>query len=148
MYSLGPLVIGGTMVALPDAVFKLLNDRASSKILGTRTSKNDVHMINVGGAGAVDPETIFVGEIFMKATGENLKLAKKEGTKASLLVSRGPESYEVRCCVKDHVTSGPMFDKMKETFAAMKFDLKGLWLLKPEEVWNESPTWDAGRKMV
>ena len=136
------------MVALPDVVFKLLNDRASTKILGTRMSKNDVHLINVGGAGAVDPETIFVGEIFMKATGENLNLAKKEGTKSSLLVSKGYESYEVRCKVKDHVTSGPMFDKMKETFAAMKFDLKGLWLLKPEEVWNESPTWDSSRKMV
>jgi hypothetical protein len=96
----------------------------------------------------VDPETIFVGEIFMKATGENLQHAKKEGTRSSMLVSKGMQSYEVRCSVKDHVTSGPMFDKMKETFAAMKFDLKGLWLLKPEEIWNESPTWDAGRKMA
>ena len=148
MYSLYLPKNGGTMVKLPDAVFKLLNDRASNKILGTRMKNNDVHIINVGGAGAVDPETIFVGEIFMKATGENLNLAKKEGTKASLLVSRGPESYEIRCSIKDHVTSGPMFDKMKETFAAMKFDLKGLWLLKPEEVWNESPAWDSGRKMV
>jgi hypothetical protein len=41
-----------------------------------------------------------------------------------------------------------MFDQMKEQFKAMKFDLKGVWLLKPEEVWNESPTWDSGRKMV
>jgi hypothetical protein len=126
----------------------LLNDRAAAKILGTRTAKGDVHLINVGGAGAIDPETIFVGEIFMKATGDNLNLAKKDGTRASLLVSKGFESYEVRCSVKDHVTAGPMFDQMKATFAQMKFDLKGLWLLKPEEVWNESPTWDQGRKMV
>jgi hypothetical protein len=116
--------------------------------LGTKSSKGDVHLINVGGAGAVDPETIFVGEIFMRASGENLELAKKEGTRASLLVSKGFESYEIRCSVKDHVTSGPMFDQMKATFAQMKFDLKGLWLLKPEEVWNESPTWDKGRKMA
>ena len=136
------------MVALPQNVMALLNDRAASKILGTRTAKNDVHIINVGGAGAVDPETIFIGEIFMKASSENLTLAKKEKTRASLLVSRGPESYEVRCSVKDHVTSGPMFDQMKTTFAQMKFDLKGLWLLKPEEIWNESPTWDAGRKIA
>jgi hypothetical protein len=136
------------MVALTQNVMALLNDRAASKILGTRTAKNDVHIINVGGAGAVDPETIFVGEIFMKASSENLTLAKKEKTRASLLVSKGPESYEIRCSVKDRVTSGPMFDKMKETFAAMKFDLKGLWLLKPEEIWNESPTWDAGRKIA
>jgi hypothetical protein len=126
----------------------LINDRAASKILGTKTAKGDVHIINVGGAGAIDPETIFVGEIFMKATGENLTHAKKDGSRCSMLVSRGFESYEVRCSVKDHVTSGPMFDQMKATFAQMKFDLKGLWLLKPEEVWNESPTWDQGRKMV
>jgi len=58
------------------------------------------------------------------------------------------ESYEVRGSVKEHVTTGPMFEKMKETFKAMKFDLKGLWLLKVEEVYNESPAWDSGRKMV
>ena len=136
------------MVKLPDDVFKLVNDRTATKVLGTKTSKGDVHLINVGGSGAVDPETIFIGEIFMKTSGENLQHSKKDGSHASLLVSKGFESYEVRCSVKDHVTSGPMFDKMKETFKAMKFDLKGLWLLKPEEVWNESPTWDSGRKLV
>jgi len=127
---------------------ELLNDRSASKILGTRASNGDVHLINVGGSGAIDPETIFVGEIFMKASGENLKLAQKEGTRASLLVSKGMQSYEVRCRVKDHVTSGPMFDQMKQQFAQMKFDLKGVWLLTPDCVWNESPTWDGGRRMV
>ncbi len=136
------------MAKLPDAVFNLLNERSSSKILGTKNAKGDVHLINVGGAGAVDPETIFVGQIFMKATSENLEHSKKDGSHASMLVSKGPESYEVRCSVKEHVTAGPMFDKMKETFSAMKFDLKGLWLLKVEEVYNESPAWDSGRKMV
>ena len=141
-------MISGNMVKLTDAVFNLLNDRTSSKILGTKNAKGDVHLINVGGAGAVDPETIFVGQIFMKATTENLAHSKKDGSHASMLVSKGMESYEVRCSVKDLVTAGPMFDKMKETFKAMKFDLKGVWLLKVEEVYNESPTWDSGRKMV
>jgi len=148
IYCFNQFIDGGNMAKLPDAVFNLLNERSSSKILGTKNAKGDVHLINVGGAGAVDPETIFVGQIFMKATSENLEHSKKDGSHASMLVSKGPESYEVRCSVKDHVTAGPMFDKMKETFKAMKFDLKGLWLLKVEEVYNESPTWDSGRKMV
>jgi hypothetical protein len=84
----------------------------------------------------------------MKATSENLEHSKKDGSHASILVSKGMESYEVRGSVKEHVTTGPMFEKMKETFKAMKFDLKGLWLLKVEEVYNESPAWDSGRKMV
>lgn len=136
------------MVALPKDVMELINDRTASKILGTRASNGDVHLINVGGSGAIDPETIFIGEIFMKASGENLTLAKKEGTRASVLVSKGMQSYEIRCSVKDHVTSGPMFDQMKQQFAQMKFDLKGVWLLRPDCVWNESPTWDGGRRMV
>jgi hypothetical protein len=136
------------MVALPQNVMALVNDRAAAKILGTKTGKGDVHLINVGGSGAIDPETMFVGEIFMKASGENLKLAKSDGSRVSVLCSKGMESYEIRCSVKDHLTSGPVFDKMKEQFKAMKFDLKGVWLLKPEEVWNESPTWDGGRKIV
>ena len=136
------------MVALPKEVMELVNDKGASKIFGTRAANGDVHIINVGGSGALDPETIFIGEIFMKATGDNLKLAQKENTRASLLVSKGMQSYEIRCKVKDHATSGPLFEKMKETFAQMKFDLKGVWLLTPECVWNESPTWDSGRRMV
>ena len=71
------------MVALPKDVLELVNDKGASKILGTRASNGDVHLINVGGSGALDPETIFVGQIFMKASKENLELAKKEGTRAS-----------------------------------------------------------------
>jgi hypothetical protein len=136
------------MVALPDEVFALMNEQKAAKVLGTRCANNDVHIINVGGAGAIDPETIFIGEIFMKKTGENLKLAKKEKTKVSILVSQGFKSYEIKASIKDYMTSGPVFDKMAGVFKAMKFDLKGLWLLKAEEVWNESPTYDAGKKMV
>ncbi|MBI0583301.1 MAG: pyridoxamine 5'-phosphate oxidase family protein [Methanomassiliicoccus sp.] len=136
------------MVALPEDVFALINEQKAAKVLGTRSANGDVHLINVGGAGALDPETIFIGEIFMKKTGENLKLAQKEKTKASVLVSQGFKSYEIKVSVKDHLTSGPVFDKMAGVFKSMKFDLKGLWLLKPEEVWNESPTYDAGKKMI
>lgn len=136
------------MVKLPDDVFGLLNDKSAAKVLGTKSANGDVHIINVGGAGALDPETIFIGEIFMMATSKNLHETKKAGSKVSLLVTKGPQSYEVKASVKDHVTSGPVFEKMKGVFASMKFELKGLWLLKPEEVWNESPTWDTGRKMI
>ncbi len=136
------------MVALPDDVFALLNDQKAAKVLGTRSANNDVHIINVGGSGAIDPETIFIGEIFMQKTSENLRLAQKEKTKVSVLVSQGFKSYEVKASVKDYLTSGPVFDKMAEVFKSMKFDLKGLWLLNVEEVWNESPTYDAGKRMV
>ncbi len=126
----------------------LMNDRTSAKVLGTRSAKGDVHLINVGGSGALDPETIYIGEIFMKKTGENLKTAQKESTMVSVLVSKGFQSYEIKAKVKDHQTSGPIFDKLAAAFKAMKFDLKGLWLLTPAEVWNQSPTYDAGKKMV
>ena len=136
------------MVALPTNVMEQFNDKASTKILGTKSDKGDVHMINVGGAGAVDPETIFVGEIIMKASSENLRLAQKDGSKCSILVTKGMEAYEVRCSVKGYQSSGPMFDQMKAQFKAMGYDLRGVWLLKPEEVWNESPAWTTSRKMV
>lgn len=136
------------MVKLPEEVFALMNDQKAAKVLGTSAANGDVHLINVGGSGAIDPETLFVGEIFMKKTGENLKLAKQKGSKVSILVSQGYRSYEVKASVKDHLTSGPIFDKMAGVFKSMKFDLKGLWLLKVEEVWDQSPTYDAGKKIV
>lgn len=136
------------MVALPNEVFELMNDKKATKVLGTRNANNDVHLINVGGAGALDPETIFIGEIMMRKTSDNLRLAQKEKTKVSVLVSQGYKSFEIKASVKDHQTSGPVFEKMVEAFKAMKFDLKGLWLLKPEEVWNESPGPEAGKRML
>ncbi len=136
------------MVALPDEVFGLLNEQTAAKVLGTAAANGDVHLINVGGSGAIDPETIFIGEIFMHKTSENLKVAKQKGTKVSVLVSKGFKSYEVKASVADYHTAGPVFDKMAAVFKSMKFDLKALWLLKVEEVWNESPTYDAGKKMV
>lgn len=136
------------MVALPEDVFGLINDQSSAKVLGTRAANGDVHLINVGGAGAIDKDTLFVGEIFMKKTGENLVLAKDQNTNVAMLVSKGFKSYEVKASVADHLTSGPIFDKMAGVFKSMKFDLKGLWLLKVEEVWNESPSYDAGQRMI
>lgn len=136
------------MVALPEDVFGLINEQTAAKVLGTSAANGDVHLINVGGAGAMDNETVFIGEIFMQKTSANLKLAKEKGTKVSLLVSKGFKSYEVKLSVNDRLTSGPVFDKMAAVFKSMKFDLKGLWLLKVEEVWNESPTYDAGKQMV
>ena len=136
------------MVALPEEVFGLMNEQTAAKVLGTSAANGDVHLINVGGAGAIDNETVFIGEIFMQKTSANLKLAREKGTKVSVLVSKGFKSYEVKLSVNEHLTSGPVFDKMAAVFKNMKFDLKGLWLLKVEEVWNESPTYDAGKQMV
>ena len=136
------------MVALPNEVVALMNEKTAAKVLGTRSSTGDVHLINVGGSGTLDPETVFIGEIFMKRTGENLKVAQKEGTLVSVLVSKGYQSYEIKAKVKDHQASGPVFEKMAGVFKAMKFDLKGLWLLTPIEVWNQSPTYDAGKKVA
>jgi hypothetical protein len=136
------------MVSLPEDVFGLLNEQTAAKVLGTCAANGDVHLINVGGSGALDPETVFVGEIFMQKTSANLKLAKEKGSKVSLLVSKGFKSYEIKLSVNDRLTAGPAFDQIGEAFKKMKFDLKGLWLLKVEEVWNQSPTYDAGKQVV
>jgi hypothetical protein len=84
----------------------------------------------------------------MKKSGENLKTAQKDNSMVSMLVSKGFQSYEIKAKVKEHQTSGPVFDKFAGIFKSMKFDLKGLWILTPVEVWNQSPTYDAGKKMV
>lgn len=126
----------------------LVNDPSAAKVLGTKSAKGDVHLIQVGGSGAIDPETMFVGSIFMKTTGENLKKAQNDGSMVSFLVTKGYQSYEVRAKVKGYETSGPLFQNMHEKFKAMKFELHGLWLFQPTEVFNESPTYDGGRKIA
>ena len=136
------------MVALPDEVFRAINDPKSARVLGTKDEDGAIHLIHVGSLKAADPELIVLGAILMKHTSKNLDAAKADGSCVSVLVTSGMDSYEIKAKVMDYVTSGPAFEQMNAALKAMGLQARGVYMLHPEEVWNQGATYDAGKKMV
>ena len=125
-----------------------LNNPKAAKVLATVKDDGSPHIISVGSIIAPNPQTIAFGAILMKETGKNLEAMKKKGKEAVVLVTVEMKSYQIRGKVKDKLTSGPLFDKMNEHLKSIGMKASVVWTLEPTEVWNQSPSYDAGKKMV
>lgn len=136
------------MVALPKKVMDMMNDQGATKALATISSDGKVHAIRVGSAVAMDAKTIAVGAILMERTSINLEFMKGKGFLASVLLSKEMESYEIKGKVKEYMTSGPLYDRMAEEIKKLGLNLKGVWTIEPVEVWNESASYEAGKKIA
>jgi hypothetical protein len=136
------------MVMLPDDVFTAINDPKAGKVLATIRPDGNAHIISVGSIIAPSPNMIAFGAILMKETGKNLESMKKNSHMVSVLVTSGLKSYQVRGNVKDLITSGPLFEKMNEELQKMGMKANGVWTIEPAEVWNQSASYEAGKKMV
>jgi hypothetical protein len=136
------------MVALPAEVVEALNNPKAAKVLATVKENGSPHIITVGSIIAPNPQTVAFGAILMKETGKNLENMKKKGLEAVVLVTVEMKSYQIRGKVKDKVSSGPLFDKMNENLKKIGLQAREVWMLEPTEVWNQSASYDAGKKMV
>jgi hypothetical protein len=136
------------MVKMPDEVLQALNNPKAGKVLATVREDGTPHVIQVGSVIAPSPEMIAFGAILMKETGKNLEATKKAKKKVTVLVTSEMKSYQVNAKVKDYLTSGPLFDKMNEFLKGLGLKANGVWTLEPTDVWNQSPSYEAGKKMV
>jgi len=136
------------MVNLPDKVIKIVNDPSASKILATKMPDGESHVINAGSIFSPDPKTIAFASIFMKRTWPNLEAMKKKKERVTVLVTKEYESYEIKCNVKESLTSGQLFDAMNEKLKAMGLNARGVWVLEVAEVWNQSASGEAGTKII
>ena len=136
------------MVSIPAEVMEAVNNPKAAKVLATVKADGSPHIITVGSIIAPNPTTVAFGAILMKETSKNLEAMKKKGVEAVVLVTVEMKSYQIRGKVKDKVTSGPLFDKMNENLKKIGLQAQFVWTLDPTEVWNQSASYDAGKKMV
>lgn len=136
------------MVKLPEDVFNLLNDPKSIKVLATKNEEGDVHAIIVGSVFSPDPSTIAFGAILMKRSSKNLEMMKERKEMASILVNKEMSAYEIKVSVKSFVTSGPLFDNMNLDLKKHGLTARGVWTLEPKEVWNQSASYEAGKRIA
>jgi hypothetical protein len=136
------------LVSLPENVIKVLNDPKASKVLTTKSPEGIIHAIHVGSIMAPNPNMIAFAAILMKKTGKNLEIMREKNELASVLVISGMESYQVKAKIKSYETSGPLFEKFSEEIKKLGLTARGVWTLEPAEVWNQSASYEAGKRIV
>jgi predicted pyridoxine 5'-phosphate oxidase superfamily flavin-nucleotide-binding protein len=134
------------MVALTAEMMEIFKATKSFP-LATSSKEGDPNVVPVGAVFLMDPETIWIGNQFMKQTIKNLQ----ENPKACLYLW-GPETkgcLKLKFKVFVH-TSGPDFEKMKEMVKAKRAELvcKALLECKIVGVFNCKSGPGAGDKLL
>jgi len=136
------------MVELPEVVAKAINDPKAFKVVTTISPEGDLHAIQVGACVSPEPEIIAVGAILMQHTSKNMESMQKKGQAVAIAIGKEMESYQVMAKVQVYQTEGPLYDAMSENIKKIGLQLRGVWILEPIEVWNQSATYEAGKRMV
>jgi len=136
------------MVKIPEEALAVLRDHAAVKVLSTVGPDGAPHSIVLGSTIAPSDEQIALGVVLMNETQKNLEEAKKKKTYVAVLASVGPKSYEVKAQAKEYQTSGPLFDAIKAELDKHKLPTRGVWVLEPAAVRNQSAGPSAGTKIA
>lgn len=132
------------MVAIPEKVMNLINDRESCKVLVTANADGRPHAIVCGTIMSPAPDQMAVGQVLMKRACANLDA----NPKAAFLITKGMESYEIGVRFTENVTSGPLFDAMKAQCDAMHLPLFAVKIFSVCCVSDEGAGPNAGTKIA
>ncbi|MDW5562382.1 MAG: hypothetical protein SA339_04075 [Methanomassiliicoccus sp.] len=136
---------------------RVVNDPKASKTIATKFPDGKIHTIYMGSLISSSPDELVFAHILMKRTQQNLENMKREDELVSVLVTLESASYEIMVKVGDYLTSGPKVDDMVEVLKAQgimermeRFGMKllGIWILIPEEIWDQRPGPHAGTRIV
>jgi len=127
---------------------KLANDIKAVKVLTTVSADGVLHSIRVGSLIAPAPNMLAVGAILMKTTAKNLEDMKKKNQLAAILIGSEMNAYLVLAKIKDSHKAGPLFEKMNENLKAIGLQAGAVWTFEPTGVWNQSATYEAGKKIA
>jgi len=140
------------MVEIPDEVIDLFNDLESMKVLVTIDEKNVPHCVPVGSLCVLSPSMIAFGVIMMKKTHSNLLYCYENRKTVVAMAVKGPKSYQVKALAKEYLTDGIVYEKfeggLKPLISNSDFGLKGVWILEPTEIYNQSLGLNAGQKIA
>ena len=124
------------MVVIPKNVIQLIASSDSSKMIATINVKGIPNVIPLWSIVVIDSQTIAFPDVFIKRTKENLIETKK----VAIAVCKGNEGYQLKGTFCEFKTSGPVFEEFaKNIMTAMKLQIKGVAIIKIDEVFDSSP---------
>ncbi|NIN51664.1 MAG: hypothetical protein GTN80_00630 [Nitrososphaeria archaeon] len=56
--------------------------------------------------------------------------------------------YQARCEVKSFETSGPIYENLRDALKKLGLEIRGVWLLEPIEIYNQSIGPEVGKKIA
>lgn len=132
------------MVAIPQNVIDIMNDKGTVKALVTANKAGQPHAIVCGTIACPAPDKMVVGEVLMKRSAEYMA----ENGKAAFLISAGPKAYEIQVENPVRFDSGDALAQMNTMLAAVNLHAKALWMFDVVAVYDESAGPSAGTKLA
>lgn len=128
------------MVKISRKIAGLFNEPESIKVLVTLNENNVPHCVPIGSLSIPSPDIIAFAVIMAEETHKNLlnnpdKIVTTTAVKGSL-------SYQIKAKPREYVTEGVPFDAFKQRFGTIilgsGLEVKGVWILEPLEIYNQS----------
>lgn len=132
------------MVVLTEPIVRMIRHPGTNKVLATVSPDGQPHMIVCGSLTVSEPDTIFVGEVFMHRAAEYLS----KDPRAEFIVWRGRDGYSIKAVARDRLTEGPEFEKMSSLLERMNMTCVAVWRFEALEVWDESATGTSGERVI
>ncbi|MBK5252913.1 MAG: hypothetical protein JJE03_00325 [Peptostreptococcaceae bacterium] len=128
----------------PEKVMDLLKEEGAVKIITTISKEGKLHSVVAGSIMALDEKSMFVAEIFMNTTSENLQ----SNNKAAFLIAKGAESYLINATAKERHIEGAFYDTMSGPMKAKGLPVKAVWTFDIDEIFDQSASPNAGKKLA
>lgn len=132
------------MVAIPDEIIDIANQKTSAKLLVTVSPEGQPHAIVCGSIFVTPDGKAGVGEVLMKRSSQYLKA----NGKAALEITSGPKAYELILKNAKRSDSGAVYDDMKARMAAANLPCFAVWTFDVAEIWDECAGPNAGKKIA
>jgi hypothetical protein len=58
------------------------------------------------------------------------------------------EAYQIRVNIKSYETSGPIYERLSEEIEKLGLKVRGVWVTEPAEIWNQSASYEAGKRIA
>jgi hypothetical protein len=128
---------------IAEKVMNLLADENSVKTISTISSEGKLHSVTAGSIMAMGEDRLFVAEIFMKTTSQNIQ----DNANVAVLVVKGMESYLINATAIERSTQGEFFDKMTKSMRDKGIPVKAVWTFDVNDVYDQSASPNAGTKL-
>ncbi|MGQ9722429.1 MAG: pyridoxamine 5'-phosphate oxidase family protein [Candidatus Jordarchaeum sp.] len=138
------------MIKIPREVANIFNDPESVKVLVTLNEHDVPHCVPIGTLAIPTVDIIAFAVIMAERTHQNL-LNNPDKIVTTTAV-KGWESYQIKAKPVEYLTEGAAFDAFRQRFGTLilgtEFEIKGVWILEPLEIYNQSIGPESGERIA
>lgn len=132
------------MVSMPEPVVRMIKHPDTNKAMATVSPEGTPHTIVCGSLRVVDADTIVVGDALMERTARNLE----SNPDVEFLVWLRKDAYSIKARFRCRLDTGPLYDEMVKDLEKFNLWPHSICLFDTLEVWDESASPSAGKRVV